>query len=353
MHSKTGGRADLQLLMRVGASVLLGGGPGLAKTARIKAAAKAEGLPLFLGIGGRTADLMDRLDAAGAIVPDLATGTSKLLPLGDLQRIREHKGPGVWFIDEIGRAQMDVQGALCSLIDELRLSNPELRIWAATNRPGDKAGVLALSEQLRSRFGLAFAIPTPTAVDSVEGAVMLGTWGEELAALVEYGMADGQWPPEMIAWHRSTEGRTAYQWKPSADPTVRMADYRSWQTAANLWNQGVQTFPYHAAVLGKSVAGEFLAFARLANDLPSPDAVFMDPANALVPSEPASCYLIASMLVARAEAKHGRACVVYLERLPRVYGALLARDLLHKLGNGLAGCAEWVRYWNANQELFT
>ncbi len=347
MHSKQAGRADLATLMGIGARVLLVGAPGCAKTARIQAAGKETGRRVVVS----RVSLTDRLDWSGALVPDVAAGLARVLPLAMLQDLRTTRVPTLLFLDDLGQAPIDAQAAVMQLWDEGGLSDQVL-IWAATNRPGDKAGVTSLCEPLRSRFDCAFSIPTPGVVDSVEGAVQLGTWGEEVAGWVSWAMDHADAPAEVVAWHRSTEGRTLYQWKPSSDPAVRMADYRSWGTLIRFWNAGVRDFSTIAGVVGKSVAGEFLAFARLANDLPSPDAVFMDPANALVPSEPASCYLIASMLVARAEAKHGRACVVYLERLPRVYGALLARDLLHKLGNGLAGCAEWVRWFNANQELF-
>jgi hypothetical protein len=159
-------------------------------------------------------------------------------------------------------------------------------------------------------------------------------------------------PAEVIAWQRSTSGRTLYDWKPSADPAVRMPDFRSWETVIRLWNSGIQSLPAISAAIGKPAAAEFLAFARLASKLPTPDQVFMDPSGALVPDDPAALYLVTSMLAAALEPQHAAAVVTYLARLPRVYGALLARDAYRKLGASLSGSKEWVAWFTENQEIF-
>ena len=78
----------------------------------------------------------------------------------------------------------------------------------------------------------------------------------------------------------------------------------------------------------------------------------MDPTGAPVPTDPAALYLVASMLAAAVRPEHGAAVVTYLTRLPRVYGALLARDIYRKLGASLSGSREWVAWFTENQELF-
>lgn len=300
------------------------------------------------------ASLSERVDFGGALVPDTAAGVTRALPLELLADLQTTTESTLLFLDDLGQAPIDVQAALMRLFDDGVLS-PHVLIWGATNRPGDVAGVTRLCEPLRSRFHLAFAIPTPGSDDRADGPVMLGTWADEVAGWVDWALDNGA-PAEVIAWHRSTSGCNVaaplYGWQPSADPAVRMPDFRSWETVIRLWQSGLQSLTALSAAIGKPAAAEFWAFARLANKLPTPEQVFMDPAGAPVPTDPAALYLVTSMLAAAVKPEHGAAVVTYLARLPRVYGALLARDVYRKLGAALSGSREWVTWFTENQELF-
>jgi hypothetical protein len=280
----------------------------------------------------------------------MAAGLTRALPLDTLADLQTTTEDTVLFLDDLGQAPIDVQAALMRLFDDGFLS-PHVLIWGATNRPGDVAGVTRLCEPLRSRFHTAFAIATPGSDERADGPVMLGTWQDEVAGWCNWAMDNGA-PAEVIAWHRSTSGRTLYAWTPNADPALRMPDFRSWQTVISLWNAGIRSFPAVAAAIGKPVAAEFLEFARLADQLPTPDQVWLDPKGAPVPTDSAAQYLIASMLAAAVEPQHAAAVVTYLSRLPRVYGALLARDAYRKLGAALSGSPQWVSWFTANQDMF-
>jgi hypothetical protein len=225
-------------------------------------------------------------------------------------------------------------------------------VWAATNRPGDKAGVSSLCEPLRSRFDSAYIIPTPGSEDKPDGGVLLGNWQSELDNWVNWAFDNGA-PPEIIAWHRSTSGKSLYAWKPSADPSIRMADYRSWGAMIARWNAGLRSLAQCAAVVGKPAAAEFLAFASLADQLPSPDQVWLDPDGAPLPAEPSAQWLIVTSLGAAVTAPTAPAFIRYIARLPRVMTALGARDAYRRLGAKLSGCREWVQWFTANQTLFS
>jgi hypothetical protein len=338
----------LARLMAADQRVLLVGPPGCAKTARIRAAAAQCGRELVV----MRASLSERVDFGGALVPDMKAGITKALPLELLANLRVTTVPTYLFLDDLGQAPIDVQAALMRLFDEGELS-PSVLIGGATNRPGDVAGVTRLCEPLRSRFHLAFAIATSAEAeaDRASGAVVLGTWAQEVAAWCDWALDQGA-AAEIVAWHRSTTGRTLYSWKPHADPGVRMPDYRTWEAVIRLWNAGIQDLSTISAAIGKPIAAEFLSFARLADKLPTPDQVWMDPKGAPVPNDPSALYLVASMLAAAVTPEHATALVQYLARLPRVYGALLARDTFRKLGSKLSGNKEWVRWFTANQEIF-
>lgn len=342
----------LASLIKAGFRVLLISGPGQAKTARIQAVADLLGWRFFYGIDGRTCDQMDRLDAAGAVVPDTAAGVTRTLPLLALKEIYDCRTPAIWFLDEIGRAPLDVQGALNSAMDYLRRNGSPVVVVAATNRPQDKAGVAALSEQLRSRFDVAFAVATPDArTADPSGATYLCDWATEVDGWCHYATTAG-FDEAIIAWHRSTAGRTLYAWKPSADAGLRMPDYRSWEVVARLMKAGLADVDTVGAAIGKGHAAEFLAFAALKAQLPTPAEVWADPVNARVPTDPAASYFVASILSRACTVKNVPAFLTYIARLGRVYTALAARDVHVLLGGKLANVPDWNAFYVANQTLF-
>lgn len=338
---------NLISLMKANKRVLLVGPPGIAKTGRILAAAAAckRRVVIF------RASLCERVDVGGCLVPDIEAGVTRALPLAVMNDLMTTKDDVLLFLDDLGQAPVDVQASWMRVFDEGTLP-PNVLIWAATNRPGDKAGVTALCEPLRSRFHVAFRIATPSDTgDDPNGGVPLASWAQEVDQWCEWAL-DHDAAPEIIAWHRSTQGRTLYAWKPHSDPSVRMPDFRAWQTVLELWNAGLRDLNTLGAAVGRPVAAEFLAFAALADKLPSPEQVWMDPEGAQVPDEPAALYLVAAFLGQACESKHGRALVKYLQRMPRIYGALLARDAFRKLGAKLSGTREWAQWYTQNQDIF-
>jgi hypothetical protein len=326
--------------------VLFVGPPGCAKTARILAAAKATGHDLIVF----RASLAERVDLGGCLVPDAAAGVTRALPLEMLHRLRTSTRPTILLLDDLGQAPIDVQNGAMSLFDGGSLPDHVL-IWGATNRPADKAGVVGLSEPLRSRFHVAFNIATPTTEDKADGGTVLAPWKDEVDGWCDWANS-ADFAPEIVAWHRSTTGRTLYAWRPVSDPSVRLPDFRSWETVGRLWSAGLRDLRTISAAIGKPAAAEFLAFAALADQLPIPQQVWMDPDGAPIPSDPAAQYLIASMLSRAVEPKFVTQFLRYIGRLPRVMAALAATDAFKRVGAKLTGNAEWQKWWLANGALF-
>jgi hypothetical protein len=327
-------------------NVLLIGPPGCGKTARILAAAAENNFQVVTW----RASLMERVDISGCIVPDHNKGVSAQLPFADILELRNATKDTLLFIDDLGQAPLDVQAALMRAFDN-SFFPPCVVIWAATNRPGDKAGVNSLCEPLRSRFDSAYIIATPETEDKPSGGVILNSWLDEVAGWVEWAM-DNSAPAEIVAWHRSTNGKSLYAWKPSADPSIRMADYRSWGALIRRWNSGLRSLSDCSAVIGKPAAAEFLAFAALADKLPSPDQVWLDPLGAPLPDEPSAQWLIITSLAGQVTASTAPAFIKYIARLPRVMTALGAKDAYRRLGAKLSGCKDWVKWFTENSELF-
>jgi hypothetical protein len=338
---------NLVKLMQAMKRILWVGKPGCAKTARVLATCDAAGFELELF----RASLSDRVDLGGALVPDIDGGITRALPLAQLHRLQTTKKPTCLFIDDLGQAPMDVQAACMSLFDKGALS-PSVVIWGATNRPGDKAGVTALCEPLRSRFQLAFGIPGHDTTDQADGISYISTWQEELDGWCDWALDSGL-PPELVAYHRFTGGQHLHTWQPNADPARRSCDYRSWHTVGELVQLGLADLTHLGAAIGKADAASYIAFANLTDALPSPDQVWIDPTGAPVPADPSALYLIATSLAAVAELKHAAPLMTYVQRLPRVAGALCARDAFRRLGQPLAKTKEWAVWYRENSALFT
>jgi hypothetical protein len=132
-----------------------------------------------------------------------------------------------------------------------------------------------------------------------------------------------------------------------------MADFRSWETVAKLREAGIRDLMTTAAAIGKPTAAEFTAFESLANKIPTPDQVRIDPKGSPVPTDPSALYLITTILGCAATPKDAPTFCTYLARLPRVFGALMGRDMYKRLGARLSGSKEWTKWFNENQQLFT
>lgn len=336
---------------------LLVGPPALSKTSLVHYAAKKCGMNMITTAAGTR----ERVDFAGAMMPDMDAGYAKELLLETMHRLVRTDEPTVWFLDDLGNAMTDVQASIKSTITKggVIANNPNIFVCAATNRPHDKTGVQSLHESLRSEFALGFAMPTPDMDQDSSGVTYLGDW----RGFVE-GWCDWAWdygaPPEVIAWHRNAAFRSAdmggsslYNWKPNSNPAARMADCRTWQAVIDLWNLGIKDTMSISATIGKAAAVDFISFCSLTSKLPAVDQIRMNPESAPVPEDPGALYLITAMLAGAAEPSWVDEIATYLERLPRVYQALLMRDLFKRLGASISGRKRWVKLYLNNKELFT
>lgn len=303
--------------------LLLVGPPGCGKTARVAAAAKAAGYRLVVV----RASLSERIDFGGALVPDVKAGVTRALPLELLKELMETKEKILLFLDDLGQAPTDVQAAIMRLFDESGLS-PSVVIWGATNRPQDKAGAFALCEPLRSRFGVAFNIATPTSEESASGGVFLSSWQEELDGWLDWAEQRGA-DPAVLAFHRASGGRHLYEWSPAADPSLKMPDFRSWETVISLLENGFDSMNILSATIGKPVAASFWAFRQLAATMPTVDEIFASPEGAMVPDTPGGLFMLVETLALATEPANADAAWRFIDRMPVTFGALASRRM-HK-----------------------
>ncbi len=334
--------------MQAKQKVLLVGPPGTAKTARVFAAATELGWKVVVF----RASLSERIDFSGALIPDHTAGVTRALPLEVLHELRNTTEPTILFLDDLGQAPIDVQAAAMHLFDPGFLP-ANILIWGATNRPGDKSGVTALCEPLRSRFDLAFVIPhSPDITQETTAGTLLWNWEEELEQWISWAVSRNA-DPVIVAWHRFHSGKDLYQWKPHADPSVRMADYRSWETVMNLYSAGLNDTGSLSGAIGSAAATDLQIYAKFRQVLPSLNDIWNSPETAPMPSnEPGIMYLLSSVVSTAVTPGTVGAFVTYIARMPRVFAALAAKDAHKRMGTHLLGNPVWMQWFTENQRLF-
>ncbi|MEM4407021.1 MAG: ATP-binding protein, partial [Candidatus Methanomethylicaceae archaeon] len=298
--------------LKLGNRVLLVGPPGCGKTARVRQLAGQLGMEFII----TPTHLMERVDFGGAIVPDIKNGVAKLLPLDLLARLRSSEKPTLWFLDDLGKAPVEVQGAIKSLITREGVGAnlpPNVVVWGATNRPQDAAGVRGLDESLRSEFDACYCIPVPKweqgqdqpelinqAVTNSE--VYVGTWSEELDQWIEWATTveglDANWVAKIATFHKTTQGVWLYRWQRATSISSRFPDYRSWESVLRL-PENMRTYAALASRIGVQAATFFRGHEALTSDCPSLEDIMHHPKQAGVPSSenPAALYYVSFLVV--------------------------------------------------------
>lgn len=347
--------------LRAWQKVLLVGPPGCGKTARVRAGAEKAG---FRVAAWRLAQC-DRVDVAGALVPDFAAGVTRQLPLEPLANIIRSEGPVLWFLDDLGQAPIDVQAAVLRYFDSGELPGHVL-IWAATNRVSDRAGVVGLIEPLRSRFDAAYVIPTPAvAQEQRRGASphiqALGTWEDEVRGWLAW--AERTYPdcPEIIGWIRLSltqdgselpQGQQPilYGWEPQSDPAVRLPDYRTWEAALRRWRAGLRDLDSLRACVGGQQAQALMAWLEGVR-APSVDEIYANPEQVPLP-DGAYTLTLARLEAALREGRKVEPAVIYITRWPEQWAYAAARAL-YRVRPECGRSKPWRDWYAAHKELFT
>ena len=262
----------------------------------------------------------DPTDAKGLpwIAADKKSAT--FLPFGEMQRAINAKRPTVWFLDDLGQASPAVQASFMQLILARRVNGHALpdcvTFVAATNRRTDRAGVQGILEPVKSRFA-----------SIVELEANLDDW---------CNWAIGkQLPIEIIAFLRFRPD-LLHAFNPSAD-LVNSPSPRTWHNAAKLLTLKLEPSLEFAAIkgaVGEGAAAELTAFLQIFRELPSLDAILLDPANAAIPQKPASLFAVATGLASKATEANFSRIATYAERLTQAkhgeFAVLMLRDCLRR-----------------------
>jgi hypothetical protein len=226
----------------------------------------------------------------------------------------------VWFLDDLGQAPPAVQASFMQLLLARRVNGHKLpdcvTFVAATNRRTDRAGVTGILEPVKSRF----------------------------AAIVELDADLNEWcqwaihenlPPELIAFLRFRPD-LLLNFQPSADLTQSPSP-RTWAFAAKLMRLNMPESVEHEALagaVGEGPATEFVAFLKMARQMPNIDAILVDPNKGDIPAEPAVLYAVATALATKVTLANFARIARYAQRLAEAsygeFAALLIRDCMER-----------------------
>ncbi len=227
----------------------------------------------------------------------------------------------MWFLDDLGQATPAVQASFMQLLLARAINGHQISehvtFVAATNRRTDRAGVTGILEPVKSRFS-----------SIVELTPDLDDWSQ-------WALAGTEISPELVAFLRfKPELFSAFT--ASADLT-NCPTPRTWHIAARVLGLGLPRAIEAEAVagaVGQGAATELLAFLRLIHDLPSVDAILIDPGSAPIPTIPSALCAIATALGRKASEKTIGRIGIYAQRLLDAgrgeYSALMIRDALRR-----------------------
>lgn len=278
--------------------ILLKGAPGVGKSDLVESVANAMGYDIILS----HPVVAEPTDAKGLPFPSKDGTSASFLPYGDLAKALTATKPTIWFLDDLGQASPAVQASFMQLLLARQIGEHKLpdcvTFVAATNRKKDRAGVSGLLEPVKSRFATIVELEP-----SLEG------W-------LDWAM-DADMPGEITAFLRFRPDLLCKP-APSSD-LVNAPSPRTWTNLGRLMMTGqldadieVETA---TGAIGAEATTEFVQFLRVWRELPSPDAVLLNPEKAPIPEAPSTLYALTSALAHLTTKENFSRVMAYAKRL--------------------------------------
>ena len=208
---------------------------------------------------------------------------------------------GVWFFDEANRGSDQVRNAAMQVLTTGQLGDYTLPSgWVCTAAVNDKdIGASKMSAAFTRRF-LHYDVVS------------------DLDDVCRFAINRG-WEPVIPAFLRMfPQHLNAFDPKERVGPNPRAWSYISAILGRGQTNNRVM-HAHLAGTLGEALAVEFGAFLRLYKNLPSIDAIMLNPKKADVPTDVGAIYAISAALARRAKPANFGRILDYMERLPKEY----------------------------------
>lgn len=261
--------------------------------------------------------LRDPTDIKGFPMPDAETQTMKFFRDAELPK----DGYGILFMDELNSSAPATQAAGM----QLTLKNHKgehaigdyvlpagFSIMAAGNRETDR--------------GVVHRMPTPLANRFVhlEAEVNKDAW-------IAWALTDGNVSAELIAFHRWKDD-LLFKFDPKLDSKA-FPTPRSWVLTEDIVKDNLPDavkFEMVKGTVGEGPGGEYWAFRKLCNELPTLEEIKLNPTKTKVPGPDAlsARYAITTLMGANASESTFEPFLQYGERMDKEFQACFVRDAL-------------------------
>jgi MoxR-like ATPase len=314
----------LTLLLTAKQPVCIWGPFGIGKSQVIQQTAATLGMPC---IDVRLV-LLDPTDLRGlpTVTPDgrVRWATPEFLP---------RDGNGILFMDEYNRAPVSTQNAGMQLLLDRKLGEYKLPDgWAmalACNRETDGGGVTKMPEALSNRL------------THLNLKTDLNDWCAWAAHM--------KIEPVVIAFMRFRPNLLhVFSTTDRACPTPRTWEFVS-RIVAQKPAKDVER-ALIAGTVGHEAATEFTAFLAMYRNLPSIDAILLNPDTAPVPTDVSTLYAVASALAHRADVNNFGKVLQFLDRMPQEYAVYSVRDAVGR-NESLSTTHEFTQWAIKNQSV--
>lgn len=301
------------------------------------------------------ASLLDPVDLRG--IPTVANGRTNWAEPGFLPTKAD--GPTILLLDELNRAPGMTQNALFQLVLDRKLGEytlPDIcEIIACCNRESDGGGVQKMHLALANRF--THLDMDPDLQDWCKWAVKANIHPMVIAHLrlrpsrlhAMETWIGGQQESDRHK-HAGQSCSCGAQMKRA---TRAFPSPRSWEFVSRMTHQNPQNGIAHAlfaGAVGEADAVEYSGTLRLYRELPSVDAILMNPDKATLPQNPAGMYAVSSALVRMTDTKNFGRVLRYMERLSQEYLAFYIQMLVAARPD-CQHTPDWVNFHAAHPEV--
>ncbi len=241
---------------------------------------------------------------------------------------------GILFLDELGQASHDVQKPAAELLLHRRVGSYQLPpgwiVVAASNRESDRSGV---------QRELAFITNRRVIYNIEPNLDAWANWAEK-TGVHPLAIAFAKVKPGLVFADKVPE-------KPGPFCTPRSLVMLS-QFIGDM-DMGMFT-ETAAGLIGEGTAAEFVAFLRVAEDLPSFEEIVKNPSTAEVPKRPDASYAAMQMVAHRVDDKTAKAAFTYLKRMGKEFQVAGLRGAFNRTP-GLVRTPEFASWLRDNKDL--
>ena len=302
--------------MRIGLNTMIWGGPGIGKSEIPQQVANELNIPLL----DFRANLFDPVDVRG--IPytrddlSVASGAMKITSWAppDIFPSEETHGPrGLFMIDELPTAPPATQNAFLQLLLTRQVGNYKMpdgwSCLAAGNRLTDGASVYQMPSPVRNRLMHYELEP------SLDAWCEWALKNEVNTTLVSFM----RYRPNLLYSFKADE---------YAFPTPRSWSFVDKRLRLTKNMDDSRLFFGIAGAVGTGPAGEFLAFAKIADKLPDIDNLIANPSSYMPSEDPAVLYALTGAVASRAEASKLENIMKLGKKIPTEFQVVLVKSIL-------------------------